>query len=118
MDEQAERLVRVETKLDGLIQSMDVRLTHNEQKILEVERQASERTRYEKANYDQKLIALRSVIDGKADQKDVSLLQKIVFGAVTIICAAVMAAMIKLVIIDDAKVAHPAPVHSTLPATL
>ncbi len=108
MDEQAERLVRVETKLDGLINSMDVRLTHNEQKILEVEREARERTRHEKANQDQKFMALKSEIDAKADAKDVTLLQRIVFGGCGLILVAVIGAMIGGVVVEksDGTTSH------------
>ena len=99
MDEQSERLVRVETKLDALITLNDTRIAANERRIDEVRQEAADRTRHEKANYDQKLVALKVEIDKKADQKEVSFMGKVVFGACGVVLIAVLSALIAIVVI-------------------
>lgn len=99
MDEQAERLVRVETKLDSLISQNDVRIAANERRIDEVRQEAADRTRHEKANYDQKLGVLKSEIDKKADQKDLAFMGKVVYGACGLILTAVVVALIAIVVV-------------------
>ncbi|WP_374274423.1 hypothetical protein [Brevundimonas sp.] len=72
MDDTSERLVRVETKLDSLISLNDQRISAAERRIDEVRAEAAERTRHEKANYDQKLQALRAEVEKRATAEEVS----------------------------------------------
>lgn len=106
MDDAGERLIRVETKLDSLIQLNDQRMTHVERKVEEVQREAADRTRHEKANYDQKLIALQKQIEAKTDHKDFKLVRAVVFGACGIILVAVLGALIGLVVIKSTGAQH------------
>ncbi|WP_425985835.1 hypothetical protein [Brevundimonas sp. TWP1-2-1b1] len=99
MDDTSERLVRVETKLDSLITLNDQRITAAERRIDEVRTEAANRTRHEKANYDQKLMAIEKKIEAKADQKEVSFMGKVVFGACGVVLIAVLSALIAIVVI-------------------
>lgn len=99
MDDTSERLVRVETKLDALIQLNDQRIQHIENKVLEVERAAADRTRHEKANYDQKLNALQVQIEKKASNDDFKLVRTVVFGFVGLVLTAVASALIASVVL-------------------
>lgn len=99
MDDQSERLTRVETKLDMLLSMSDQRLQYIENKVAEVERVAAERTRHEKANYDQKLVALQTQIDKKTNHDDFKLVRTVVFGFVGLVLAAVASALIASVVL-------------------
>ena len=108
MDDTGERLIRVETKLDSLIQLNDQRISHAERKIEEVQREAAERTRHEKANYDQKLQVIQKQIEKKADDKDLKFMGRVVYGACALILIAVLGSVIGLVVV---KATSPATNH-------
>lgn len=126
MDDTAERLVRVETKLDSLITLNDTRISHAERKIEEVERGAAERSRHDRANTDQKLMALKADVDRRATIESVTAinvrLEKtdgwlVWLGRSTI--GPILAAILALVIVKtQAPVSHqgqPSPASISAP---
>ncbi|WP_312594832.1 hypothetical protein [Brevundimonas sp.] len=119
MDDTSERLVRVETKLDALITLNDTRITMIEKKVDEVEKAAADRTRHEKANYDQKLIAVAATAETRSAglEKDVEKINGHITKLVWLIVVAVMGAVLGMVLIKPGQSSNP-QAQLTVPAVI
>lgn len=119
MDDTSERLVRVETKLDALITLNDTRITMIEKKVDEVEKAAADRTRHEKANYDQKLIAVAATAETRSAglEKDVEKINGHITKLVWLIVGAVVIAVVSMVVIKPDRATNP-QAQLTVPAVI
>jgi len=119
MDDTSERLVRVETKLDALITLNDTRIAANERRIDEVRQEAADRTRHEKANYDQKLIVIRDTAEArtKAVEARVEKIDGHISKLVWLVVGAVIVAILGMVIIKPDRPTNP-QAQLTVPAVV
>ncbi len=114
---QRDRLVRLETLIEGVAKGQD-RIEGtlaeigkaNEEWRTAHAKDTQDKLDHHRRGVDAKLQGFEKALDKKADEKDLSFLQKIVFGACAIILVAFVGALVGIVWPKHDKPAHREPV--------